>query len=430
MPVEWKRFAVEPTVEPRINLLIMADDLTGALDVGVRFASRGIPTQVLPSMKELDQVGAGIATLVVNTESRHLTAADAAWTAGWLADWSLKQRIPYIYKKTDSALRGNVGPEIKAVIDICGLPAMFVPAFPEAGRTTLGGRQYIDGIPLEQSESGRDPFNPVKTSDIAKIIAANADIRVRNVPLSDPWPPMDQPDLVYIFDGATESDLSRIAGRLMKSGLLGLSAGCAGFAAHLADVLPLPRGSLVVPELSPKILTVCGSVHEKNLRQLKSAENLGYFRVVLSGGQLIDDDYWRAPAGQQLIRQYAAALEKQGRLLVHVDAFDGLRMPKDTAESAQLPNKAAANLGFLTSSILGMAGRCTLVVFGGDTARSIFSSIAATDIRPVHEVEAGVALSRIGSRYGQMSLISKGGGLGSDGVLESIDRYVRGRASR
>jgi D-threonate/D-erythronate kinase len=446
----------------KINLLVIADDLTGTLDVAVRFAQNGLPTQVIPSQKEIGQLDPEAAVLAVNSESRHMSPADAARTVGWLADWARVRNIPHVYKKTDSVLRGNIGPELKAVMDIYNRPLMFMPAFPEAGRTTVGGSHYVDGLPLELSESARDPLNPVKTGRVADIVRNGADVLVESVPLTGVWPPLDQPNTVYIFDSAAEADLASIAEKLRDAKLLGLCAGCAGFAKYLAAMLPYSGNSLAMPPISARILIVCGSVHQKTTQQLQNAEALGFTRVVLSSEDLAAGQDWQAPAAQNLIGRLAAGLREHGRLLVHPPAFrhgepedspavitasnpasspasDPAANPAsdpaaNTASNqnqiARLSEQTAANMGSLAAAILNESGPCTLFVIGGDTLHGVLNAVAATDIRPVYEIETGVALTRIDSRYGRLCLISKGGGLGPEGVLESIDQYVRRHASQ
>ena len=56
-------------------LLILADDFTGALDTGVQFAACGIPTRVVVG-EQVDLAANDVSVLVVDTETRHLSAAD------------------------------------------------------------------------------------------------------------------------------------------------------------------------------------------------------------------------------------------------------------------------------------------------------------------------------------------------------------------
>ena len=86
-----------------LKLLIIADDLTGALDTGVQLARLGVDTQVLLYEGRgtvRNAVTAG--TLVVDTESRHLPPARAGEIAAELVQEALESGAEFIYKKTDS----------------------------------------------------------------------------------------------------------------------------------------------------------------------------------------------------------------------------------------------------------------------------------------------------------------------------------------
>ena len=99
------------------ELLVIADDLTGALDSGVQLASKG--DHVLVS---LDCEG-GLAhaseadVIVIDSESRHDTPQDAYRKVSTSCAKVCRRGVTRIYKKTDSGLRGNVGAELAAVID-------------------------------------------------------------------------------------------------------------------------------------------------------------------------------------------------------------------------------------------------------------------------------------------------------------------------
>ena len=85
-------------------LLILADDFTGALDTGVQFAACGIPTRVVVG-EQVDLAASDAAVLVVDTETRHLPAAEAYAVIAKLTREAMSAGVFSIYKKTDSALR-------------------------------------------------------------------------------------------------------------------------------------------------------------------------------------------------------------------------------------------------------------------------------------------------------------------------------------
>ena len=93
-----------------ISLLVLADDFTGALDTGVQFVKQGIKTEVL-TVKDLDFTAYDTDVLVINTETRHLSGSETFAIISNLVKKAKEAGVKYVYKKTDSALRGNIGAE-------------------------------------------------------------------------------------------------------------------------------------------------------------------------------------------------------------------------------------------------------------------------------------------------------------------------------
>jgi D-threonate/D-erythronate kinase len=128
-----------------IEILIIADDLTGAADSGAAFAAHGLETAVV-----LDDSGGIPPAQVVafDANTRAMTAARAAAeTARIVREYPAR----IVYKKIDSTLRGHVAAEIEAALEAyreMGHPnavAVVAPAFPAMGRTTKGGRMFVRG---------------------------------------------------------------------------------------------------------------------------------------------------------------------------------------------------------------------------------------------------------------------------------------------
>ena len=129
------------------KILIVADDLTGALDSAVAFAERGIKTVVLRHADALDAALRGDpAVLAIATGTRELPAAGAERiveaSVTPLARWA-----DIVFKKVDSRLKGHVAAEVKAVARLCGLHrALVAPAIPEFGRIVRDGMLTGHGI--------------------------------------------------------------------------------------------------------------------------------------------------------------------------------------------------------------------------------------------------------------------------------------------
>ncbi len=162
-----------------LKLLMITDDFTGALDTGIQFTKQGVKIQIAVEQNpENISVSENTQVLVIDLETRPLAGQQAYETVKNIMLWAKKQNIEYIYKKTDSALRGNVGTELKAVADVYNQCVYFIPAFPKIGRVTRNGKHYIDNVPLSETAFAKDPFEPVKHSHIKDIITKEYNIDV------------------------------------------------------------------------------------------------------------------------------------------------------------------------------------------------------------------------------------------------------------
>lgn len=130
------------------DVLIIADDLTGALDSSVAFAGPGRPVLVARSPDAIPEIlSQSPDVLAVNTASRECDAEDAAQrVAAALARLPLAD-IPIITKKVDSRLKGNIAAELAVLQRALGARRIIAaPAIPSMGRRVTGGMLTGDGI--------------------------------------------------------------------------------------------------------------------------------------------------------------------------------------------------------------------------------------------------------------------------------------------
>jgi uncharacterized protein YgbK (DUF1537 family) len=131
------------------QVLIVADDLTGALDTATPFAlaGRSVVCAVRP-----EALGAALAThaevVVVNTVTRHVAPDIAARVVGDVTRALGRQRPALVFKKIDSRLKGNVGAETAALAEALGFrTALVAPAIPDQRRWTIAGMVTGHGVP-------------------------------------------------------------------------------------------------------------------------------------------------------------------------------------------------------------------------------------------------------------------------------------------
>ncbi len=136
------------------NVLVLADDFTGANDAGVSLAEAGMAVEVAFTAGQASSVRA----LILNSDSRAMSAAAAADKVTALLRGAATFTAYWQVKKIDSTLRGNPGAELEAMMTVqnCRV-AVVAPAYPAAGRHTRDGRCYVRGVALDQTEFASDP---------------------------------------------------------------------------------------------------------------------------------------------------------------------------------------------------------------------------------------------------------------------------------
>ena len=397
-----------------ITLLIVADDFTGALDTGVQLAGCGAPTRVVtdPDFSPANAEGAEV--LVIDAETRHLPPSQAGAIVEGIVRRAVEQKVPYIYKKTDSALRGNVGAELGALLAASGEKALpFLPAYPQIDRCTRGGVHYIEGRPVAESVFGIDPFEPVRHSDIAGLIGAQSGVPVHSLPADAPAP---EGQGIYVYDASSLADLERAGQTLAAAGRLHISAGCAGFGAVL-----------------PRLLVVCGSVNPITVAQLDAAEEAGFARLRLTPRQKLEPGYWNTPEGEADRARIEALLQANPRVLLDSNDAGGNAPTADYAAGLgcgleEMRVRIASSIGDLVAGLLHSPAVGTLLMTGGDTLLQVMRCAGVRELEPLCELEKGVVLARCTYRGCTRHVITKSGGFGQAALLTDLAARLEAQA--
>ncbi|WP_051432217.1 four-carbon acid sugar kinase family protein [Rhodovibrio salinarum] len=167
------------------EMLIVADDLTGALDSAVAFAGG---RQTVLVARKAEAVPAVLQrrpdVLAVNTASREVAPDCAcARVRSALAQVDVSQ-IAGVMKKVDSRLKGHVGPETETLARMYAPDRIIAaPAIPDMGRTVKSGLLSgtgIDGHVKIGELFGPDVAVPDTTSDddLDRLVATQTDENV------------------------------------------------------------------------------------------------------------------------------------------------------------------------------------------------------------------------------------------------------------
>ena len=409
-----------------IQLLIMADDFTGALDTGVQFAACKIPTRVIVDLN-VKMAGEGVDVLVVDTETRHLSAKEAGRIIENLTKRAMEAGIRFIYKKTDSALRGNIGAELSALLKASGCRQLpFLPAFPQMQRITKNGIHYVDGVPVTESPFGKDPFEPVIHADVAELIQEQSHVLVKKFPALRPELPMPDEEGILVFDAESEEELETAGRCLMEAKALSIMAGCAGFGAVLPKLLGLGENQdCPLPRLDSRLLVVCGSVNSITLAQLDWAEKSGFKRLRLTPRQKLEEGYWKSEESISARREIEEMLASNLCCVIETNDEGGNQPTADYGETLGIDLETmrvriAGNLGDLVGSVIAGPFVGTLLITGGDTLLQCMNCIGIKELEPICEMEKGVVLARFIYQGCTRYVITKSGGFGSEKLLTDL----------
>lgn len=415
-----------------VDLFIIADDLTGALDTGIQFAHCGLKTKIVTKIEFNKSlfIESDIEVLVVDTESRHLPPAVAYQIIYELAKLASDAGVKYLYKKTDSGLRGNIGSELAAAL--AGSKAnflAFIPALPFMNRVTLHGQQYIDGVPVHKSVFGRDPYNPVRSSDVKDLFEGVFYPTVLYEKGSNYESDFQVPT-IGIFDAQTDNDLKYIGDYLKKTDQLKVIAGSTGFAAVLPELMGVNDIAAEAPELNKTLLVICGSMNPITREQIEYGEAKGFPRIVLSSEQLFDEEFFSTDQGEQWLKHLHEKISAQSVVMIDT----GISQPDTTIQYMRNNNIDMEEARIKISSALGrlLAGfyrtrrayETTVMIIGGDTLRGFIEIVDSNEITLICEIALGTVLSQVNVFGNYAQIISKSGGFGTKELIVEIANII------
>lgn len=400
-----------PTDHDRI--LILADDLTGALDSAAVLRRQGFGATVILDPAELTTAATGRADVVaLTTETRH--NPDPAPALRRLAALLPADRLRY--KKIDSTLRGAFGIEIATLLDYSTADAaLVVPALPAQGRGLRDGHLIVHGA--------------VQATHLPRLLHEQIGRRIDHIDLRSvrtgstllrtTLGQMLVPGAIVVVDAMEDGDLQTIADAVAASTTRLLLAGSAGLAAWL------PRAWRLVPQsgqqarqhaMAAPVLCVLGSPNLRTRTQIEALRREVVTIDIEAGAQ----------APEHSIIPIATELLARGiDVALVLAAQDGFRVESIAPETQQT---VARTLATVAGRIIEQVTPGGLIVGGGDTAFAVCRELGIRAIILEGEAVPGLPLGRATTAAGhQLRVVTKAGGFGDNDALLTARAVLYGR---
>jgi uncharacterized protein YgbK (DUF1537 family) len=428
-----------------LRCLILADDMTGGGDTGAQFAKKRLRTLLATAgaSRRLPLDDNRWPVLAVNTHTRAMEPEQARQRVSELLKQLELERFGVIYKKIDSTLRGNIGPEIDAILEAFGRPVGFLtPAFPEMGRTVENGILKVRGVPVSETEASRDPVCPVTDSRVVSLLRRQTSNRVGLIDYRHmAGPPaalraaverkIDEGDRLLVFDASERRDLAAIASLGFGLHPLPLFIGSAGLAeAVAAEVSARMTGrSAPRPSVQPAahVLVVCGSASEVSRRQLAKLGHLDFPRIEI---RPTFAQRYGSPGGfaKRTVVQTLAEALKAGSAILSVSGERLLATGRNERAAALAISETLGRIATKAFSMSGIAaGVAAVVLTGGDTAMAVLQALGADGVEIGSEPIEGIMAGRVrGGLCSSAQVITKAGAFGGDDALLRVARMLTG----
>ncbi len=408
----------------------IADDLTGATDLGVNLAREGLSVIQVNGLPAPDLRVPAVDAVVVALKSRTIPAADAVAQSlaalGWLRAHGAT-RIYFKYCSTfDSTAQGNIGPVTEALAD--ALSARIVPAtpaYPRNQRTVYRGHLFVGDLLLSETGMRTHPLTPMTDSNLVRLLGAQAKRSVGLVAsealdagaVRARLAELESAGCGHAIVDATRDEHLTVAGAACAD--LPLTTGGAGLAVGLARALRANAqpgtGGWKRPEAPVATAWLSGSCSEATRRQVARA-------LRHTPGLRLDPIALAADPGLGArIAMQAAAGVGTAPVFVYATA----EPPEVAAAQAKLGTERAALLiedAFrVIAETLVAAGVRAFVVAGGETAGAVVGALGVRALAIGPEIDPGVPWTRaVGDA--PLWLALKSGNFGSE------DFFVRATA--
>lgn len=408
---------------------IIADDFTGATDIGSMLVSGGLSVVQTIGTPDADFEFGDADAIVVALKTRSIPVSDAVSQS--LAALTALQRagvsqFQFKYCSTfDSTPVGNIGPVSDALAAQLGCDqVVHIPSLPVNGRTVFKGHLFVGDKLLNECGMENHPLNPMTDANLQRWLTKQVKGDVRVIEHSTIGQGAEYVrtalsqlcDVSHVIgDAIDEADLDVWADVLHHSTFF---AGGSGLAKPLARRIAASRDLTLLPRPDFEVggtgqtLILAGSCSKATLTQIEAFRKAGGVTLLIDPIALETKKI-----SVETVAQRAKEVLANGPVLIHSSAG-----PEDVEQGQERLGADRAGaliedaLSQLAAILVNEQQVTRMVVAGGETSGAVVSRLGAAALKIGAEIDPGVpwTLALDASGASLIPLALKSGNFGAE----------------
>jgi len=360
-------------------IIVIADDFTGAAELGGIALNYNLKVDI--QREHVRQTSADI--LIIDSDTRSLKQEHAKTIVTNISDKIKSFQIDWIFKKTDSVLRGHILTELLVLLDVLNKQrVILIPENPSLGRIISNGIYLINNKPLHKTEFANDPEYPARSSCPLELLGSSEKVRTFLLKITDKFPETK----IIIGEADSEDVVEEWTQKIDKNTI---AAGGSDFfkaILHLKGYSPKFSSSVNSCFQHKKTLIVCGSASEISRNFIEKSKHAGK-AVCEIPEKLFQNEIKNDPLIIQWANEIIAALHVNDRVIAAIN--------KPVVQNSKFSEALRINMALTIKNVLQQVEVYELVVEGGATAASIVELLRWIHFEPCQELARGVVRMRV-----------------------------------